>query len=561
MFLAIICFVLLSRAFVVLGLQVSPGSACATLCLDNPESDPLDPASSTTTASDITCNDDEYDSTGKGIKFKNCLECLQESNEVNGTENDVSWFLYNVRYAVDVCVYGFPNATKSVSSPCDIDYACQPLKSALEIGGLNPENATEFDYCDADNGKFSGAQVEACIQCFDSSSSQAFMANFITTLKAGCQQRPEPGQLLGLSGSPFSASLVNITNPPSNETQSSDSADGTGMTTGAVVGIAVGASLLFLGGTALFWVYYRKQKRLYSDYDDAQYDRRTGSKSISPPLGGSLYSAKTNNYSHLGDYELRDEHSYKSNAAYYDTMEKRPQPRPQQHTFDANRAVLGTTGALPTHPAYINGRTSRNSSRGPSPQPPRPVKSNKPDSYALAAYLNAADEAIRLPGPPLGPPPSVYGRTMPNDTHRGSQLSTSFRYNANGPSVQDITQSTAIQPPSVPPPPPRQAKIPSISLPSVPRIRIPKKYTPPQIHVQEATPVVEQGEVLPIGIEISRPIVEHNKRFVDSSFQGRRDIEHSQPPPKIIEQTVLDRRPNFFVQDLAMQTGKTTMYG
>lgn len=196
MFVAITCFVLLSRAFVVLGLQVSPGSACATLCLDNPESDPLDPASSTTTASDITCNDDEYDSTGKGIKFKNCLECLQESNEVNGTENDVSWFLCqytvskisarvtadtpsqdNVRYAVDVCVYGFPNATKSVSSPCDIDYACQPLKSALEIGGLNPENATEFDYCDADDGKFSGAQVEACIQCFDSSSSQAFMAN------------------------------------------------------------------------------------------------------------------------------------------------------------------------------------------------------------------------------------------------------------------------------------------------------------------------------------------------------------------------------------------------
>lgn len=77
----------------VVALQVTPGSSCANICLDNPESDPLSPASSTTSVTDITCNDDDYQSSSKGIKFKNCMECLQESASVNDAENDMLWFL------------------------------------------------------------------------------------------------------------------------------------------------------------------------------------------------------------------------------------------------------------------------------------------------------------------------------------------------------------------------------------------------------------------------------------------------------------------------------------
>lgn len=92
---------LLLRAFVT-ALQVTPGSTCASICLDNPESDPLQPTSSTTTVGDITCNDGDYESTSKGIKFKNCVECLQQSTAINGTENDISWFLCKTKAPLTV---------------------------------------------------------------------------------------------------------------------------------------------------------------------------------------------------------------------------------------------------------------------------------------------------------------------------------------------------------------------------------------------------------------------------------------------------------------------------
>lgn len=88
----------------------------------------------------------------------------------------------NLRYSVDVCLYGFPNAptAKTVSSPCDIDFACRPLKKSLEAGNLNPGNGTQFDYCTADGGSFSGTQLQDCIQCFRSSSNQFYMSNCTT---------------------------------------------------------------------------------------------------------------------------------------------------------------------------------------------------------------------------------------------------------------------------------------------------------------------------------------------------------------------------------------------
>lgn len=74
-------------------LQVSPNSTCAAVCLDHPDGDPLDPAASTTNYTDIACRDADYLTSSTGIKFKNCVECLQDSRNVNSGENDISWFL------------------------------------------------------------------------------------------------------------------------------------------------------------------------------------------------------------------------------------------------------------------------------------------------------------------------------------------------------------------------------------------------------------------------------------------------------------------------------------
>lgn len=74
-------------------LQVTPGSSCSSVCLDSETGNALDPAASTTDVSDIACYDVDYYSTTVGVKFKNCLECLQTSKNASESESDVSWFL------------------------------------------------------------------------------------------------------------------------------------------------------------------------------------------------------------------------------------------------------------------------------------------------------------------------------------------------------------------------------------------------------------------------------------------------------------------------------------
>lgn len=76
-------------------LQVTPGSACAKVCLDTSDANPSDPGSSNTDTADIACKNNEYSTTGVGTKYKSCLDCLMTSDSVDEVtgETDVAWFL------------------------------------------------------------------------------------------------------------------------------------------------------------------------------------------------------------------------------------------------------------------------------------------------------------------------------------------------------------------------------------------------------------------------------------------------------------------------------------
>ena len=74
-------------------LEFAPGSDCAAYCLDDKDGDQFDKADSTTNSTDIICEDRDFSTTSAGIKFKNCQECLQSSEHVNGTESDMHWFM------------------------------------------------------------------------------------------------------------------------------------------------------------------------------------------------------------------------------------------------------------------------------------------------------------------------------------------------------------------------------------------------------------------------------------------------------------------------------------
>lgn len=82
----------------------------------------------------------------------------------------------NLRYASAVCLYDYPDHKKTTTTPCDLTSACAPLQGALEYGKLNPDNRTEYGYCQADDGVLNGANMEDCVTCLQSSSS-TYLAN------------------------------------------------------------------------------------------------------------------------------------------------------------------------------------------------------------------------------------------------------------------------------------------------------------------------------------------------------------------------------------------------
>ncbi|OLN84909.1 hypothetical protein CCHL11_03925 [Colletotrichum chlorophyti] len=540
----------LSLATAILSLQVTPDSGCAALCLGGPNGTAVDTTTSSTNSSDIVCENDQYQSTGKGIKFKNCITCLQKSQATKGPESDAAWFLYNIRYAVDVCLFDFPDVISHINSPCIINSACRPLKDALTTALIAPDATAAYDYCTADGNRFSSSNWWSCVRCLQSSDSQSYLSNFLIALKAGCQQKPTNGSLLGLTGHLFSKEAVNITEPITNVTLPGDGgASSTTMTLGTIVGIAVGGGLVFIGAICLFIVYCRRQRkqRMQDAARVAPGHPRSRTSSFtainhSPyiPITDHKKSSSVNSY----NFELQEKQNFTNNAEYYDKLEQEIQAGRSiaHYNFDPHAGHHGLDSALPTHPAYIPRAMSRQSNRTNTPSPPNLRKTNTPDSFALQTYLHAVEEpgmsAVRPP------PPAAVSRTPSPARSQTSRAENNVStHNASIP----------------PPPPPSQGRpsrrksgmIPSLSLPSVPRIRVPKKYSPPQIIVEGATPVADRGEVREM--QISQPLTFHEDRFQDRPLAGRAVISHVVP--------VRDIDPQDYEGDMPIRSGKSTLYG
>ncbi|KAJ2971162.1 hypothetical protein NUW58_g9494 [Xylaria curta] len=159
-----------------IALQVTPNSPCASSCLDVEGADISDPNSSTTTNKDITCYDSKYASSPVGRKFQRCMSCLQDSTFSQGSESDQLWFLYNLRYTFDNCIFGFPNAIGIPSTPCSTSTACGALEAALTHGDLSPKNP-DYSYCDVDGGVITGPLLTKCMSCVGASEDQDFLVN------------------------------------------------------------------------------------------------------------------------------------------------------------------------------------------------------------------------------------------------------------------------------------------------------------------------------------------------------------------------------------------------
>ncbi|GJN85947.1 centromere/microtubule-binding protein cbf5 [Purpureocillium lilacinum] len=205
---------------------VTPGSPCSTNCGNVLDS---------TSTDDIVCSEKSYVS-ATGQLFQGCVQCEMQSSFHQNNKN-------NLRYAVSYCLFGFPNNKNIADTPCVTSKACGPFRDAIEYKNLSTQY-TGFEYCEK-WPLWDLADFQGCTECLQVADND-YLANFVTALNAGCQQKPEPGIMVGLQGNVFSGDKVNATAP--SPTAAVDPAwfDQGPLNLAAKVGIAVGGFVLLL---------------------------------------------------------------------------------------------------------------------------------------------------------------------------------------------------------------------------------------------------------------------------------------------------------------------------
>ncbi|KAI0024471.1 hypothetical protein F4780DRAFT_603265 [Xylariomycetidae sp. FL0641] len=246
MFLSILLFLIQCST----ALEVSPDSPCVALCAD-----PSEPTSWKITSDDVTCSDADYSSTPTGQKFESCVSCLQSSTYSQGSDNDQLHFLYNIRYTFDSCIFGFPKAMHTGSSPCATSFACGQLETALTEGIGNANSG--YEYCGINGDAILTDLFNKCVSCVAATEDQMFLANYLVALQAGCNQEPPAGTIVGLNDTVFSATMIGAVDP-----QDQHNADGSDsvISTGQIVGIVAGVLVLGLALAGFFFVRHRKRR-------------------------------------------------------------------------------------------------------------------------------------------------------------------------------------------------------------------------------------------------------------------------------------------------------------
>ncbi|KJZ74221.1 hypothetical protein HIM_06452 [Hirsutella minnesotensis 3608] len=240
----------------------SPDSPCSTTCGNVLDS---------TSPADLVCDRGGFSGT-TGQLFQGCLECEMHSGFHDGNRSDVKSMLYNMRYAVSYCLFGEPVNPHLVNTPCITSKACGPLMQAIEFKNVSAKY-DGYEYCEL-WPLHGDASYKACSDCLRASETYR-LANFITSLQAGCEQRPAAGIGLGIEGNVFSADRVNVTAPSPTATVDPAWFDRGPLTLNAKVGIAVGALVFLLILLGCFIVLNGKRRRRnYLRKLEAKYTQR-----------------------------------------------------------------------------------------------------------------------------------------------------------------------------------------------------------------------------------------------------------------------------------------------
>ncbi|CZT52194.1 uncharacterized protein RSE6_13466 [Rhynchosporium secalis] len=435
-------------------LQVTPYSACAPMCMDTPLSDASDPNASNTFDSDIVCKDSDFSGTLVGSKFQSCLNCLQGSSATSFNENDQGWFFYNLRFAFNSCVFGTSNATRPISTPCSTEAVCGPIRKAMGDGMGTPLTTGQYSYCEAYDNSFLGS-MHTCRSCLKLEDDASYLSNFLVALRAGCTERPTSGLVVGLNSTLFTKDEVAITYPQGSKPRKKHK----NLSTGAIIGIAVGCGLLLLATLAIVFVCLMKRRNANRlKLLQSPLHERYGAENITAPNSGAYSSPQTSpplkkesvqmmttlvrnfSYTRQQPQSVRDwqGNSTGKSPAYPISPPSYSPPFPNsgRDVLPAHHAYIPPEYTPPsrnsTSPLYVQQQPPSGPPSQLSPQQvPRPVPASHPQ-WSPSQRLSSAPNA-----PAVSQPPAVR-----RDSHSSDNLSS---HPTPPPVVRNISSASRLQ--------------------------------------------------------------------------------------------------------------------
>lgn len=414
-----------------LALQVTPNSGCASVCVDYAGADPSDPNVSNTYGSDIVCNDADYSTTAVGQKFQTCINCLQNSTATGSGETDESWFLYNIRFAFNTCMFNSANASDVVSTPCILSSVCSPLQGAMESEMDDYSVPLQYSYCSANGTTFASTYFDSCQSCLRDNDDTYYLSNFLTALLAGCSQQPANGSLLGLNGTLFEDNQVQIVAPIVATPKTSRKI----LTRGAITGIVVaGIVVLLITAACAFICTKKRQNRARLAQLQSPLHSRFGAENISAPSDGAWTSPDSppmrGMYKEAEVTPPYTKESFQMTSApvmrNFSFSRPRPEvrsPEPQsERTNGPSPKYTPSAGqtaheSFPTHQAYIPQHTQTRNTVSPQPlfshPPPQGIPNPHPQRFTPSPS-SGGSTTPPFPPPPPGPPPPASTRVSNN---------------------------------------------------------------------------------------------------------------------------------------------------
>ncbi|MCJ1257511.1 hypothetical protein MMC24_005337 [Lignoscripta atroalba] len=175
-----------------------------------------------------------------------------------------------MRYAVDWCVYNFPEPNDQwASNPCGV--SCAPLSRSLQTNILAPNRSTPYDYCqDPDFIR----RVAVCSNCYALIPNQLYISNcmwlyirFLSSsransmivvfkaLRSGCQIQSPPSTTFAIPPS----QIFTINPPATYPTSTAPPSSSNRLSRAGVLAIAIIIPVIVVLLLALFAIYWYKR--------------------------------------------------------------------------------------------------------------------------------------------------------------------------------------------------------------------------------------------------------------------------------------------------------------